>query len=92
MLKVKTPQGYFLVKENGTENDYPGVVVFFSPDGYEDGAYPLAVIEHDSETEELKLRLYEERHCDEPTEVRVLPNFCLTNEVQEQIKNRRMRN
>ena len=74
-MKIKTPVGYLLVDIKGTEHDYPGVVVKLSPDGFEDGARPLAVVDFDSETQEINAYLYADANSDEPTNVEVLLPF-----------------
>lgn len=72
-MKIKTPVGYLIVTEQGTENSYPGVAIRFSYDGTEADAVAVAAVEYDTEEGKMKAYLYDGR-CDEPMEVKELPH------------------
>ena len=49
IMKIKTPAGYMIVEEKGTEDEYPGIYVSFSKDGKgKDIGTLIATVEYDS--------------------------------------------
>lgn len=66
---VKIPNGYLVVEEKGSENEYPGVYVSFSKDGKETyGEHMIACVEYNSDSGEIKTETYV-KDCEEPTNI-----------------------
>lgn len=65
-FKVKIPNGYLMVEEKGTEDEYAGVYISFSADGKEyDVSKIIACVEYDNVDEEIKTETYS-NGCEEP--------------------------
>lgn len=63
IMKIKTPVGYIVVLEKGTEEEYPGVYVCHSPDGESfDCQYDglIACVDYDAETGRFLTETYSE--------------------------------
>ena len=68
-FKVKIPNGYLMVEEKGTENEYPGVFISFSKDGKEfDINNIIACVEYDTFAEEIKTETYR-KDFEEPNNI-----------------------
>lgn len=68
-FKVKIPNGYLMVEEKGTENEYPGVFISFSKDGKEfDTNNIIACVEYDTFSEEIKTETYR-KDFEEPNHI-----------------------
>ena len=68
-FKVKIRNGYLMVEEKGTENEYPGVFISFSKDGKEfDINNIIACVEYDTSSEEIKTETYR-KDFEEPNNI-----------------------
>ena len=66
---VKIPNGYLVVEKKGTENEYPGVLVFFSKDGEHYSTDDIvACVEYDTLEEVIKTETYVKGQ-EEPTNI-----------------------
>lgn len=58
-ILVKTPCGYIIVRKKGTELDYPGVFVSYSPDGViHDSSSIIACVEFDTSSQSFAIEAY----------------------------------
>lgn len=68
-MTIKIPTGFLIVKEKGTENEYPGVYISFSHDGknYADNT-AIATVEVDTPTEKIQTVTYQ-KDKEEPSHI-----------------------
>jgi hypothetical protein len=68
-FKVKTPVGYLMIEQKGTENEYPGVYISFSNEGKEaDIGNVVACVEYDNNSKKLMTTTYQ-KEVDEPSNI-----------------------
>lgn len=72
MFKVKIPRGNLIVTAKGSENEYPGVYIKFSPNGTNESDM-VACVEYDTCAEEIRTETYQKGY-EEPEGITVYEN------------------
>ena len=68
-FSVRTPEGYLIVQEKGSEDDYPGVQISFTKDNDPSSQKSMvACVEYESTQKELRTEIYQDGY-NEPVHI-----------------------